>query len=124
MKLALICDDDQHIRDLVQAILEGSGYKVVAAENGKVACDMLQDVRLQKSADLIVLDVKMPIMTGLDVLDKIREMSCMDHVPVLMLTAEGSHDDVMAGYEKGAAYYITKPFTKQQLLYGIQLVSE
>ena len=123
MKSALICDDDQHIRDLVQAILESNGYTVIAAENGKCACTILEDRKIQKNTSLIILDVRMPEMTGLDVLDRVKEMNCIDHIPIIMLTAEDSHTDIMLGYEKGATYYITKPFTKQQLLYGVSLVT-
>jgi DNA-binding response OmpR family regulator len=121
-KRALVCDDDQHIRDLVQAILELHGYSVVTAENGRKALELIENVSVRKQLNLMILDVRMPEMSGLDVLDSLRETGIIDEIPVIMLTAEGSNEDIVLGYEKGASYYITKPFTKQQLLYGVNLI--
>jgi DNA-binding response OmpR family regulator len=122
-KRALVCDDDQHIRDLVQAILELDGYSVITAENGRKACDIIENPAIRSHLNLMVLDVRMPEMTGLDVLDSLRENGRMQAFPIIMLTAEGTTQDIVLGYEKGASYYITKPFTKQQLMYGVNLVS-
>lgn len=121
-KKALVCDDDQHIRDLVQAILELNGYSVITAENGRKALELLENTSVRKQLNLMILDVRMPEMTGLDVLDSLRESGMIDEIPVIMLTAEVTNDDIVLGYEKGASYYITKPFTKQQLIYGVNLV--
>ena len=122
-KRALVCDDDQHIRNLVHAILELDGYSVITAENGREACEIIQNDSIKKQINLLVLDVRMPEMTGLDVLDALREKGTIGDFPIIMLTAEGTNEDIVLGYEKGASYYITKPFTKQQLLYGVNLVS-
>jgi two-component system sensor histidine kinase ChiS len=125
MKLALVCDDDAHIRDLVSAILTSEGYKVIQAENGRKICEIIStDDRVRKHAQVLVLDIRMPQMTGLEVLDKLNETGVLDHLPVIMLTAEDTSDDIMLGYEKGASYYVTKPFSKQQLLYGLKLVMD
>lgn len=123
-KTALVCDDDQHIRDLVQAILEMNGYSVLQAENGVRACDMIEEERFRNELDLLILDVRMPEMTGHDVLDKLRAGGLNEGFSIIMLTAEATPDDIVLGYEKGAHYYITKPFTKQQLLYGINLLTD
>lgn len=121
-KRALVCDDDQHIRDLVQAILELHGYSVITADNGRKAIELIENASVRKQLNLMILDVRMPEMSGLDVLDSLQESGIIDEIPVIMLTAEGTNEDIVLGYEKGASYYITKPFTKQQLLYGVNLI--
>ncbi|MCB0336847.1 MAG: response regulator [Bdellovibrionales bacterium] len=119
-KRALIVDDDPTIRNLVQAILEDDGFEVNTAENGKLALEFLSS----RAADieLVVLDVMMPEMNGLETLAAMKEQESTADLPVLMLTAEDQPDDILAGYSVGADYYITKPFTRQQLLYGVNLV--
>lgn len=118
----LIVDDDPVIRNLVQAVLEGEGYQVVAAEDGKQAVEILDKEARPLDYCLIVLDVVMPGMNGFDVLTRLKLHSHTQSIPVLMLTGEDRAEDIMTGYSVGADYYITKPFTRQQLIFGIQLV--
>ncbi|MBN8549237.1 MAG: response regulator [Deltaproteobacteria bacterium] len=121
-KRILIVDDDPMIRSLVQAILEGEGYQVVAADDGPKGIEILDSEPRPINFALVVLDVMMPGMNGLDVLTRMRIHSHTQKLPVCMLTGEDKAEDIMAGYSVGADYYITKPFTRQQLLYGINLV--
>lgn len=121
-KRALVVDDDPMIRAMVQAILEAEGYQVVIAEDGQAAVDVLDSEPRPIQFNLILLDVVMPGMNGLDVLTRVKLHSHTQSIPVIMLTGESKADDIMAGYEVGADYYITKPFTRQQLLYGLNLV--
>lgn len=121
-KKVLIADDDGTIRMMVQSILEAEGFSVLAAEDGKQAVDMLGQDGLPAELSLIVLDVMMPGMNGLDVLTRIKLNGQTSSIPVIMLTAERTTDDIMAGYAQGADYYVTKPFTRQQLVYGVQMV--
>ncbi|MFQ5539599.1 MAG: PleD family two-component system response regulator, partial [Candidatus Binatia bacterium] len=72
--------------------------------------------------DLILLDIMMPQMDGLEVLTRLREDPSMPFIPVILLTAKVHHEDVLRGYKMGAEYYITKPFTPAQVLDGINLV--
>jgi CheY-like chemotaxis protein len=116
----LIADDDPTIRMMVQSILEAEGYNVVAAEDGRQASEFLEQRDFASDLAFIVLDVMMPGMTGLDVLTRIKLHSVTSAIPVIMLTGENKDSDIMAGYEQGADYYITKPFTRQQLIFGIQ----
>lgn len=118
----LIVDDDPMIRGLVQAILEDEGFEVVQAEDGKIAVELLDKEPRPINFRMLVLDVMMPGMNGLDVLTRLKLHSHTENLPVLMLTGEDKADDIMAGYSVGADYYITKPFTRQQLLYGLNLV--
>lgn len=120
----LVVDDDPMIRGLVKAIMEDEGFEVVLAEDGKIGVDFLDNEPRPIDLKLIVLDVMMPGMNGLDVLTRLKLHSHTSTIPVLMLTGEDKADDIMAGYSVGADYYITKPFTRQQLLYGLNLVLE
>ena len=121
-KRVLIVDDDPMIRGLVQAILEDSGYEVTAADDGPKAIEILDNEPRPIGFALVILDVMMPGMNGLDVLTRMKLHGHTQTLPVLMLTGEDKAEDIMAGYSVGADYYITKPFTRQQLLYGINLV--
>ena len=118
----LVVDDDLMIRGLVKAILQDAGYEIVLAEDGKIAVDLLDREPQPLDYCLVVLDVVMPGMNGLDVLTRLKLHAHTSDLPVLMLTGEDKAEDIMAGYSVGADYYITKPFTRQQLLYGVNLV--
>jgi len=63
-------------------------------------------------------------MNGLEVLEQMREIPSLAQIPVILLTAKGDDEDVLSGYQYGANYYMSKPFTSEQLLYGIRLVLE
>ncbi len=121
-KKVLVVDDDPMIRNLVRAILEGAGYDVVLAEDGQQGLDVIASTERPVDFSFIVLDVVMPGVNGLDVLTRLRLHPETQSVPVIMLTGEDKAEDILAGYSVGADYYITKPFTRQQLLYGIDLV--
>jgi DNA-binding response OmpR family regulator len=123
-KKVLIVDDDPMIRALVQAMLEAEGFKVVIAEDGEQGIKLLDTQPRPIDLNLVILDVVMPGMNGLDVLTRMKLHPHTQTLPVLMLTGESKAEDILAGYNVGADYYITKPFTRQQLLYGIGLVLE
>lgn len=123
-KRVLVVDDDAMIRNLVQAVLESEGWEVVLAEDGQRGVERLDTEPRPLRYDLIVLDVVMPGMNGLDVMTRLKLHPHTSSIPVIMLTGEDKAADIMAGYSVGADYYITKPFTRQQLLYGIGLVLE
>lgn len=123
-KRVLIVDDDPMIRNLVQAMLESEGFQVLAAEDGQQGLDILAAEKRPIDLKLIVLDVVMPGINGLDVLTRLRLHPDTQSIPVLMLTGEDKAEDILAGYSVGADYYITKPFTRQQLLYGVKIVLE
>jgi CheY-like chemotaxis protein len=118
----LIVDDDPMIRHILQTILEAEGYKVRAAENGAQGVEVLHSESIAEPFKFMVLDMMMPKMTGLEVLSAIRQEPIFDTLPIIMLTAENKPTDILGGYSAGANYYMTKPFTREQLLRGIQLV--
>lgn len=100
----LIAEDDKDIRELIRMHLEKDDYLVDTAENGLVAFDKFNS----NSYDLIILDIMMPGLTGIELLRNIRQTS---EVPVLMLTARDADHDKILGLDLGADDYITKPFS-------------
>lgn len=121
-KRVLVVDDDPMIRHIVESMLTAEGYEVVLAEDGQCGVDLLDKEPTPINFSLIILDVIMPGMNGLDVLTRLKLHPQTQNIPVLMLTGESKAEDIMSGYSVGADYYITKPFTRQQLLYGLSLV--
>ncbi len=117
----LVADDDDNIRSIVCAILESAGYETVTANNGKEAIDIIFKDQFAAELAFIILDVMMPETNGLDVLTRVKLHQSTSDIPVIMLTGEGKDSDLVAGYEQGADYYILKPFTRQQLMYGIKI---
>ena len=115
----LVVDDNPDSITILQSILETRGYRVVVADSGPAA---LQKVQAEPCPDLVLLDVMMPEMNGLEVLQAIKETHATARLPVILVTAKTHDEDVLSGYQYGADYYITKPFTAKQLLYGIDLV--
>lgn len=118
----LVVDDDPTIRMMVQSMLEAEGFQVQLAEDGLQGVAAVEKAEQSQEFSLIILDVVMPGMNGLDVLAKLKVQEHTQAIPVLMLTGESKAEDIMAGYNVGADYYITKPFTRQQLLFGLNLV--
>jgi DNA-binding response OmpR family regulator len=114
----LIVDDNIDSITILRTILEQQGFSVQAALSGKEALQKLQE----DLPEVVLLDVMMPEMSGLEVLQAIRDNNATATLPVIMVTAKVQDDDMLAGYQYGADYYITKPCTSKQLLYGISLV--
>ncbi|WP_318279072.1 response regulator transcription factor [Agrococcus baldri] len=106
----LVVDDDRDIRDLVAIKLESAGYEVVVRSDGSQALE----AALEGAWSLIVLDLMMPGMSGIDVLRAIRDRG--DTTPVILLTARGQEKDIEAGFAAGADDYVTKPFSPRALL--------
>jgi DNA-binding response OmpR family regulator len=112
MKTILVADDDQMFRELVTEVLTQGGYKVLAAQDGLAAWNLLQ----KKKADMAVLDLNMPNMDGLELTRKLRGDARFKDMPVLMLTIRAMIEDQVSGYDRGADDYLTKPFENKMLL--------
>ncbi|WP_129627113.1 response regulator transcription factor [Candidatus Oscillochloris fontis] len=104
----LVVDDDNGLRELIRINLEHEGYTVVQAANGLQCLDLVRDQR----PDLVILDVMMPEMDGVEACTKLREFSLL---PVLMLTAKVQSEDVIEGLDCGADDYLLKPFNMNEL---------
>jgi two-component system, OmpR family, alkaline phosphatase synthesis response regulator PhoP len=114
----MVVDDNPDIITIVKTILEGKGYQVLSASGGQELLNLLTD----RKPDLIILDIMMPEMDGLEVLARLKAVAETASVPVILLTAKVQYEDVLGGYKLGADYYITKPFTSTQLVNGINLL--
>ncbi len=107
----LVVDDEEDIRELVELNLSREGLKVIGSETGEQGLKMAQSQR----PDLIVLDLMLPGMDGLEVCRRIKADPKTRQIPVVMLTAKGEEADIVAGLELGAEDYITKPFSGRVL---------
>jgi two-component system alkaline phosphatase synthesis response regulator PhoP len=114
----LVVDDSKDIALISARMLTQRGFAVITACDGQEALAIVARQR----PSCMLLDVMMPRMSGLDVLKALKADPATASIPVIMVTAKTTDDDVMHGYQQGADYYITKPFTADQLLYGINLV--
>ncbi len=114
----MVVDDNLNLVDILRIMLESKGFNVRCAYSGK---DLFADLEEQKP-DLILLDIMMPKMDGLEVLNRLKCNPATASIPVILQTVKGKPEDVIEGYKKGAAYYITKPFTKDQLFDGVNSI--
>ncbi len=114
----LVVDDEKDIRELLTYNLSRNGYHIAEAATGE---DALREAR-QHPPDLVVLDLMLPGVDGLEVCKRLKNDKKTSHVPVLMLTAKGEEADVVVGLELGADDYITKPFSPRVLLARIKAV--
>lgn len=105
----LVVDDEKEIRDLIAIYLSNDNYEILKASNGKEALDILE----KQHVDLIVLDIMMPHMDGIEACMKIREKNNM---PIIMLSAKSEDMDKIMGLTTGADDYVTKPFNPLELL--------
>ena len=118
MSQVLVVDDNEDSLRIISTVLQGASYEVQLARSGKEALSAIE----AGLPDAILLDIMMPEMSGIEVLERLRSSPRGARVPVILLTAKSQDEDVISGYQYGADYYITKPFTPKQLLYGIRLV--
>src|ERR1700694_5828610 len=109
----LVVDDDPQIRRVMRVTLTGQGYEVDDAKSGEIALEKIRELR----ADLVLLDMIMPGMGGLDTCRSIREQS---EVAIIMLTVRDNESDKVEALDAGADDYITKPFTSPELLARIR----
>lgn len=116
-KTILVVEDDQDSKAALSAILEAFGYSVLGFSSGKEALEGV----VGKKIDLALLDVMMPEMNGYELLQELKKKPEFASVPTIMVTARDRDDDVLEGYQYGADYYITKPYTSEQLKYGLEL---
>ena len=107
----LIVDDNADIRTYLRSILRGQ-YRVLEAEDGKRGLELAREL----VPDLIVSDVMMPVMNGLEFCQQVKKDGISSHIPVILLTARALEKHQIEGYESGADAYITKPFSPELLL--------
>jgi DNA-binding response OmpR family regulator len=118
MAKILIAEDERDIRDLIAFTLRFAGHEVIATANGEEALHMA----LQTVPDLILLDVRMPRMTGYEACRQIKAEDKTSHIPVVFLSAKGQESEVQTGLAAGASEYILKPFSPDNLTERIRII--
>lgn len=118
MTKILIAEDDQDIRELVVLTLQFSGFDVVSVEDGSLAVEKAKT----ESFDLILMDVRMPRMTGYEACRRLKEMELTKETPIIFLSAKGQETEIQTGLDAGAIDYILKPFAPDTLVSTINSV--
>lgn len=114
----LAVDDSASMRQMVRYTLEGAGYEVVQAADGVEALDLAR----RRSVDLVLTDVNMPRMDGIELVRELRALESYRFTPVLVLTTESGQDTKQRGKQAGATGWLVKPFNPEQLLATITRV--
>jgi len=118
MATILAVDDSASMRQMVTFTLKGAGFDVIEAADGKQAFDKAQTT----AVDLVLSDVNMPVMDGIELVRNLRTLPDYKFTPILMLTTESAGDKKVQGKEAGATGWLVKPFNPEQLLATIKKV--
>ncbi len=118
-KTILIVDDSASIRAVVAFTLESAGYQVYAAEDGQDALSYLDG----KHIDLIITDLHMPVMDGIELIKNVRVMEAYKFIPILFLTTESQESKKLEAKQAGATGWIIKPFVPEKLLAVVEKVA-
>jgi two-component system, OmpR family, alkaline phosphatase synthesis response regulator PhoP len=119
-KKILVVDDEENTRTLLKVTLGKHGYQVLTANDGQQGWEILQSDK----PDLLISDINMPVMDGIQLLKRVRENTELKNMPIIMLTAKSSDEEVLAGLSDGADHYVTKPFTPDQILLFVRMALE
>ena len=114
-KKVLIADDEPNIVTALEFLLRRGGYEVLIARNGDAALKLIDTYE----PDLVLLDVMMPVKSGYEVCQRIRERADWRHIKIIMLTATGREAEMQKGLSAGADLYVSKPFSTDKLLAAI-----
>ena len=109
--VVLIVDDDDEVRELLRTELEREGYTTITASNGAEAISTIHRL----APDVILMDVLMPKMNGIEATEIIKQDEATKHIPILMITVVDNQEDIIKGLEAGATDYVTKPFFLPEL---------
>lgn len=118
MAKILVAEDERDIRDLIGFTLRFSGFDVVTVTNGEEAIA----AALEEMPDLILMDGRMPKMTGYEACQKIKENPAISHIPVVFLSAKGQESEIRAGIDSGATEYLLKPFAPDDLTEKVKTI--
>ena len=118
MAKILIAEDERDIRDLVAFTLRFAGHEVFAAANGEEAVEMAPNV----NPDIILMDVRMPRMTGYEACKVMKQNPDLRDIPVVFLSAKGQEAEIQQGLDAGAEEYLLKPFAPDQLTNRVKAI--
>lgn len=113
-----IVEDDDHIRELIEYALKGSGFSTRSFSDGGGVIEYI----LSNSTDLVLLDIMLPVEDGMSLLEKIKGNSKLSEIPVILLTAKSTELDKVKGLDAGADDYVTKPFSVMELISRVKAV--
>lgn len=120
MAKILVAEDERDIRDLIAFTLRFAGFDVVAVGNGAEAVE----VAPQEMPDLILMDVRMPRMTGYEACEQMKQDQRIKHIPVVFLSAKGQETEIQTGLDAGASEYLLKPFMPNELVDRVKQLLE
>lgn len=118
-KRVLVVDDDQELQNLVKALLERGGLEAIPAMN---VASAVQILRAKPMPDVVLLDLMLPDISGLELLRQMRAKEVFDHLPIIILSALADPKEIRQGLELGADRYLTKPYIAHNLLKTIHEV--
>ena len=116
MATILIAEDEKDIRELIVFSLDFAGFDVIAAVDGQEAVEKALEIK----PDLIMMDVRMPRMTGYEACAKMKSMEETKNIPVVILSAKGQESEIQTGLAAGAYEYILKPFAPDELIQRVK----
>ncbi|MBN1445912.1 MAG: response regulator [Candidatus Omnitrophica bacterium] len=116
----VVAEDDEENRTILTKMLQMNGYEIQAAPDGAAAFELLKAAK----PDLLISDINMPVMNGLELLRKVREDEELKSIRVILVTGQSTDEEVMSGITEGADHYITKPFKPKSVLDAIKMVLE
>ena len=114
-----VIDDNQKTCFLMQKMIETFGHAVKTESNPQAAIDYLFELEDPSVLSLIFLDLLMPNMTGHEFMNKVKEHPTLKEIPIVLLTSKDYSEEMMKSYELGAEYFMTKPASKDQILFAI-----
>jgi len=117
-KKVLLVDDEEVVREFLKTLLLKWGYEVEEAADGVQALEQMA----KNNYDLLICDILMPNKDGWEVLKEMKSNLKTKETPVIFLTGQKEDSDIVRGYELGAVYYMTKPFTSNHLLHTLQRI--
>ncbi len=120
MAKILVAEDERDIRDLIAFTLRFAGYEVVTVANGAEAVEVVN----QEMPNLILMDVRMPRMTGYEACAVMKADEAVKHIPVVFLSAKGQESEIRTGLDAGAAEYLLKPFAPDELTQRVRELLE
>ena len=112
LKKVLIVDDSALIHQMYKMMLMRYKCAIVAAQNGRAGLDKLAQ---HADVDLVLLDINMPVMNGIDFIKKVKELGTYEHIPIVISSTEGKEEDTKRGIALGARGYVTKPVQSSDL---------
>lgn len=119
-KKALVVDDSPTVRQVIKSVLDGEGFQCLTAQDGQKALKILGD----ETVEIIVTDVNMPNMDGIELIRELRKVKNAMYTPILVITTEGGDKVKNQGREAGANGWITKPFKPETLLAAVNKLTK